>query len=114
MEEILDDRSPKTGDGMPKNLPNANATLVLGIISIATCWLYGLPGLVCGIIALVLYGKDKKLYLTDPQAYENSYKNSKAGHVCAIIGVSLSALFFVYIIVIFAIVGTAFMAAASA
>lgn len=82
----------------PKALPNATAVLVLGILSIVTCVAYGVIGLVLGIIALVLSKKDKDLYMTNPTAYAASYKNSKAGKVCAIIGVSLSALFFLYII----------------
>ena len=80
---------------MGMELPNANAPLVLGIISIATCWLYGVPGLVCGIIAIVLHKKNKAVYVTNPGLYQNSYKNSNAGNVCAIIGVSLSSLWFI-------------------
>ena len=34
-------------------LPNSTAVLVLGILSIAICWCYGLFGVTMGIIALV-------------------------------------------------------------
>ncbi|MFT3945982.1 MAG: hypothetical protein QM763_03325 [Agriterribacter sp.] len=44
-------------------LPNASAVLALGIISIVGCCCYGIPGVICAIIALVLYGKDAKLYV---------------------------------------------------
>jgi hypothetical protein len=84
-----------------KNLPNATATLVLGIVSIATCFLYGLPGIVCGIIALVLHKKDKQIFDANPQAYEVSFKNSRAGFICAVIGLSLSVLFFLFIVIYF-------------
>ena len=86
-------------------LPNANATLTLGIISIVGCILYAIPGLVCGIIALALHKKDKAIYSTDPNRFENSYKNAKAGFICAIIGTSLSALYVLFIIffVLFAV-----------
>jgi hypothetical protein len=80
--------------------------LVLGIISIATCWLYGIPGAICGIIAMVLHKKDKMVYATDPQRYDNSFKTSKAGFVCAIIGTSLSALFLLYVIIMLVFIGT--------
>jgi hypothetical protein len=80
-------------------LPNATAVLVLGILSIAGCILYGVPGLICGIIALALHKKDKTIYETNPALYEMAFKNSKAGFICAIIGVSLSALFFLILIV---------------
>jgi hypothetical protein len=106
MDEILDNKDTRSMFTGEKPLPNANATLVLGIISIVTCWLYAIPGLVCGIIALVLFAKDKKLYQTDPMSYNSSYKNAKAGQVCAIIGVSLSALMFIYLIVVLAFIGT--------
>jgi len=78
-----------------KQLPNATATLVLGICSIVGCLFYGIPGLICGIIALFLHKKDKMIYSSDPSVYESSFKNSKAGFICAIIGISLSALYFI-------------------
>lgn len=100
-------QNPMMGGGMGQiNLPNATAVLVLGIISIATCWCYGIVGLVCGIIALVLGGKSMKLYNENPQAYTTkSYNNTKAGRICAIIGTILSGLYLVYVIVILAFYG---------
>ncbi len=84
---------------MPTPLPNATAVLVLGIASILLCFCYGIVGLVCGIVALVLYNKDKKLYAQNPQAYTvSSYNNLKAGRVCALIGLVISAIYFVLII----------------
>lgn len=90
-----------------KSLPNSTAVLVLGILSIVTCWTYGVIGLILGIIALVLHKKDKEVYNANPNGYESSFKNSQAGNVCAIIGVSLSALFFMYIIFIVGLFTTA-------
>jgi hypothetical protein len=81
-------------------LPNATAVLVLGIIAIVGCFCDGLPGLICGIIALVLAGKDLKLYNADPTLYTpGSYSNLKSGRICAIIGVSLSAVCLVVLII---------------
>ena len=91
-------------------VPNATSVLVMGIISIATCWLFGIPGVILGIIAIMMHKKDKALYQTNKPKYEQSFKNSKAGLVCAIIGLSLSALIFLYYLVVFlfiAIAGTA-------
>lgn len=95
------------GGGMGQvNLPNATAVLVLGIISIATCWCYAIPGLACGIIALILGGKAMKMYNENPQMYtQKSYNNTKAGRICAIIGTILSGLYLVYVIVILAFYG---------
>ncbi|HLP54460.1 MAG TPA: CCC motif membrane protein [Fluviicola sp.] len=108
MDDLLDNRSSSQGGGFqPSNVPNASATLVLGIISIATCWLYGIPGLICGIIALVLHKKDKMIHATDPQRYDNSFKTSKAGFICAIVGTSLSALWLLYVLIMLIIIGSA-------
>ncbi len=90
-----------------QQLPNSTAVLVLGIISIVGCFCYGIVGLVLGIIAVVLSGKATKLYQANPSAYsEASYKNMKAGKVCGIIGLCLSAVYFVIIIIYIVILGT--------
>jgi ABC-type phosphate transport system permease subunit len=81
------------------SLPNANAVLTLGILSIVGCLLYYIPGLICGIIALSMYPKVKRQYMQDPARFEASFKNAKGGYVCAIIGTSLSA-FCILIVVI--------------
>ncbi len=90
-----------------QQLPNATAVLVLGIISIVGCFCYGIIGLVLGIIAIVLSSKADKMYLANPAIYsEASYKNMKAGRICAIVGTCLSALYFVIIIIYIAFIGT--------
>ena len=89
-------------------LPNATAVLVLGIISIVTCWCYGIIGVTLGVIALILAGKAKKLYDENPDLYtKSSFGNMKAGKICAIIGLCLSAIYLIYIIIIFAFYGAA-------
>lgn len=107
MEDLIDNRSSNSGGNFqPSNVPNAGGTLALGIISIATCWLYGIPGVICGIIALVLHKKDKAVYLSDPARYEASFKTSKAGFICGVIGLSLSALWLLYIIIVLVFIGS--------
>lgn len=96
-----------------KNLPNATAVLVLGILSIVSCWLYGIIGVILGIIAIVLHKKDKAVYETNPAMYEQSFKNSKAGNICGIIGLILSGLFLLYIIFAFAFAASIISAAAT-
>lgn len=87
-------------------LPNGTAVLVLGIVSIVTCICYSIPGIICGIIALVLASKDMKLYNAAPTLYTpGSVSNLKNGRICAIIGLAFSALFFVGIIVEVCIIG---------
>ena len=80
-------------------LPNATVILILGILSIVGCCCYGIPGLICGIIALVLSRSATELYASNPALYtENSYKNVNTGKICAIIGLVLSVIFLVYVI----------------
>jgi hypothetical protein len=89
-------------------LPNGTATLVLGIISIVGCFCYGIVGLICAIIALVLANKDMRLYLANPSAYTpGSLSNLKSGKICAIIGLSLSILYFIFVLFIIISVGFA-------
>ena len=91
-------QNPMGGGGM--ELPNATAVLVLGIISIALCWCWGFIGLTCGIIALVLGNKGMNLYNQNPQGYTTkSYNNLKAGRICAIIGLALSAIDLILVII---------------
>lgn len=100
MNEELEniDSFENQGDGV-KTVPNSTAVLVLGILSIVGCFCYGIVGLIMGIIALVLHQKDKELYQSNPSSYENSFKNSRAGNICAIVGVSLSALYIIIVII---------------
>ncbi|HLF53041.1 CCC motif membrane protein [Flavobacterium sp.] len=87
-----------------RNLPNATAVLVLGILSILTCCCYGIIGLILGIIALVLANKDMKLYRENPELYSN-YQNLNIGKILAIIGVVLSAIYFMVNIYLYVVVG---------
>ena len=92
------------------SLPNSTAVLVLGIISIAGCFCYGIVGLVCGIIAIVLANKDLKSYRLNPESYTSgSYSNLKAGRVCAIVGLSLSAVYLIVVIIYISVIGTAIL-----
>lgn len=85
-------------------LPNATATLVLGILSIVICF-------ICGIIALVISNKDVSMYKANPELYsESSYNNIKAGRICAIVGIALQLAFILfYILVVVVAVSAASM-----
>lgn len=90
----------------PQSLPNSTAVLVLGILSIVLCFCYGVIGVILGIIAIVLANKASKLYKAAKDNYtESSYKNMKAGKVCAIIGLCLSGLYLLYFIIVISFYG---------
>jgi M penetrans paralogue family 26 len=96
----------------PANLPNATAALVLGIISIVGAFCYGIVGVICGIIGLVLANKDRKLYQATPELYtQSSYSSSNAGRTCSIIGLILGGIFLVIMIIYFILFGSLFMEA---
>jgi len=103
MENNLIDNNEMNGN---QQLPNSTGVLVLGILSIVFCFCYGILGLILGIIALVLASKSIKLYNENMNLFTlGSYKNLKAGRICAIIGTSLSALYVLIIIIMLIAVG---------
>ena len=74
-------------------LPESTAVLVLGILSILGSFCYGIPGLILGIIAVAMAVKPDRVYKADPSRYTaTSYNNMKAGKICGIVGICLSAL----------------------
>jgi hypothetical protein len=80
-------------------VPNSTAVLVLGIVSIIGCFCYGVIGIVCAVIALILSSKANALIRQNPGAFtEGSVKNLNAGRICAIIGLILSLLYIAMII----------------
>lgn len=93
--------------GGQQPVPNSVGVLVLGILSIVFCWCYGILAVIMGIISIVLAGQGEKAYMANPQAYtQSSYKNLKAGKICAIVGLSLGAVYILILIVYFIIAGT--------
>ncbi|MDR3188871.1 MAG: hypothetical protein LBT94_06775 [Prevotellaceae bacterium] len=90
-------------------LPNATLVLVLGILSIVSCICYGIPGLVCAIVALIVARSSTKLYIANPGRYtESSFSNLNAGKICAWIGLIPSILYVILIIILIAVFGAAF------
>lgn len=62
-----------------------------------TCCLYGVLGIICGIIACIFAKKENDL------GHANSF--TKAGMICGIIGIILSALMLIYLVVVVMIIG---------
>ena len=87
-----------------QKLPNANAVLILGILSIVTCCCWGIVGLILGILALVFAKKDMKLYEENPELYQG-YSNINTGRILAIIGIILSTIYFLFNIYLYVFVG---------
>ncbi len=91
-----------------QSLPNATTVLVLGILSIVTCWCWGLVGIIMSVIALVLYNRDMASYNSNPSMYtSSSLSNLKAGRVTAIIGLILSIVSIIFYVIYIVIIGAA-------
>lgn len=78
----------------------AITSMVLGIISIVTCFAYGLIGMPCAVLAII-FAKKARLAVQAGTAPATSLGMATAGKVCGWIGVGLNSigliLFFVYI-----------------
>ena len=90
---------------LQQKLPNAVATLILGILSIVGGCCYG-SGLIFAIIALIISANSNKLLKANPEGYLDA-GNHKAGRICAFIGLGLGALWFLFLIVYVVILGAA-------
>ncbi|MFC4263930.1 CCC motif membrane protein [Ferruginibacter yonginensis] len=109
----MDQRNYLTPNDQPQlNLPNATASLVLGIISILGGFCYGFVGVICGIIGLVLANKDRRLYNDNPGVYSPaSLSTSNSGRICSIIGLVIGAIILLIIIFYIIFFGAFFMEA---
>lgn len=88
-----------------QKLPNATTVLVLGIVSIVgTCCCTGLVGVICGLIGMNLYNKDKVLYDQNPASYTD-FNNLNTGRILCIIGLVLGAIQLLYFVYILATIG---------
>lgn len=88
----------------PQKLPNATAVLILGIASIVLCLCYGIGGLIAGIVAIILYNKDKKMYKLNPTAYSN-YGTLNTGYILTIVGMIMSIVYIIFTIILISIIG---------
>ncbi|MCF6348700.1 MAG: DUF4190 domain-containing protein [Flavobacteriaceae bacterium] len=87
-----------------QKLPNSTLVLVMGILSIVGCCCYGAPGIVFGIIALIMAKKATNLYNEAPENYEG-YGNVKTGKIMGLIGLIFSILFIAYLVWVISFIG---------
>lgn len=84
--------------GGGKSSGKAIASLVLGIASLVGCMFYGLPGIVCGILAIV-FGKQAQAEVQANRASPASQGMATAGRITGIVGLCLSVLMILAVIV---------------
>ena len=77
----------------------AIASLVLGIISIPSCVCYGIPSIVCGILAVVFARKADEA-VANGLAAPNSKGLAMAGRICGWVGLSFGLVYILFLIVV--------------
>ncbi len=75
----------------------AIASLVLGIVSIPCCIFYGVPSLICGILAVV-FSKSSKTAIASGTMPASSGGFAKAGGICGVVGIVLSIIYWIILI----------------
>lgn len=83
----------------------AVASMVLGILSFIGCLFYGVPGLICGIVAVVMAKKAREAVRVG-EAPAFSLDFAKAGRICGWVGISMSVLFLLLVVGYFVVVIT--------
>lgn len=90
-------------------LPNASLILILGIGSLVGCCIsYGLLGLICSIITLILSKGAEEQYRQHPDHYSlSSYNNMRTGRTCAMISLILSIVVVILTVAVILFFGAA-------
>ncbi|MCE5277947.1 MAG: GYF domain-containing protein [Planctomycetaceae bacterium] len=85
-----------------RNSGYAVASLVLGILAIPTCLCYGLPGVICGILAVVFSSMAQR-QIEAGGVSASSAGLAKAGKICGWIGLGLSLVAVIGIVIAFVV-----------
>lgn len=70
----------------------AITSLVLGICSIPVCMLYGIPAIICGVLAII-FARIAKAQVGEGEASPTSNGMATAGMICGIIGLCLGLIY---------------------
>jgi len=77
----------------------AVTSLVLGIVSIVGCMLYGVLSVTCGPLA-IYFGMKAHRLIREGKTNPNSRGMATAGKICGIIGTCIGGLYFLFMIVL--------------
>ena len=101
-------------DETKQDLPNATTVQVVGILALVLFWVYGIVGLVLGIIAWIMGNTQRNLYYSAPGMYsEGSLSRVNVGRTCGIIAVCLSVLVVLFVLLFMGLLVTAVFAGAA-
>lgn len=96
--------------GMGPEIPNATASLVLGIagLFLSLCASCAPVGFILSILAFSKGKKAANMYESNPGEYsESSFKHAKAGKIIGIIGIVLGGIIIAFFLLYIAIFGVA-------
>ena len=82
----------------------AIASMVLGIVSIVMCMFYGIPAIICGVLAII-FNRLAQTQIRQGTVSPGSIGMAKAGLITGIIGLALGLIFI--LIIVFALSYTA-------
>jgi hypothetical protein len=102
MEEVNDQQQvPKGANGPDAGFElNYNIILALGILSIVGCWLYGVPGLIAGLVSLKYSNKVlDRVKREDKLQSVSGINKVKSARIFALTGVVLSGLYLLGLII---------------
>ncbi len=98
-------RCPECGSPINQRMGDTGQTqgkaitaLVLGICSIPGCFLYGIPGIILGILA-IFFHRQASVAIQEGRAPVSSAGLAKGGLICGIVGLSLSVIYFLFMAV---------------
>jgi len=81
-----------------EDIPYSKTVLILGILSIPTCFCFGIVGVVTAFIAFYLHKKALLSYNSNSEKYrKTSYNNLKTGKVCATVGLILGLMYLLFV-----------------
>ncbi|MAW65163.1 MAG: hypothetical protein CMD18_03105 [Flavobacteriales bacterium] len=81
-----------------KDIPYSKTVLILGILSIPTCFCFGIVGVIIAFITFYLHKKALFSYTSNSEKYgKTSYNNLKTGKICATVGLILGLMYLLFV-----------------
>jgi hypothetical protein len=81
-----------------EDIPHSKTVLILGILSIPTCFCFGITGVIIAFITFHFHKKAILSYTLNSEKYgKTSYNNLKTGKICATVGLTLGLMYLLFV-----------------